>query len=72
MTQLASCFECGFDYSREDEICCPRCGEKKIFVAKIHDPNFDIMKDPFELFKSRVIGVSVVLVIFLAVLIVVK
>jgi hypothetical protein len=72
MKKMVSCFECGFDYFRDEEVPCPKCGEERIFVAKIHDPNFDIMKDPFELFKSRVIGVSVVLAIFLAVLIVTK
>ena len=72
MGDLVSCFECGFDYFREDEVPCPKCGEVKIFIPKIHDPNFDIMKNPFELFKTRAIGAAIVLVILVATLIYTK
>jgi hypothetical protein len=49
--KFVSCFECGFDYSDVKEERCPKCGEEKIFIPKIHDPNFDIMKDPMELLR---------------------
>jgi hypothetical protein len=69
---MVSCFQCGFDYVREDEAPCPKCGEEKIFIPKIHDPNFDIMKDPWELFKTRAIGASVILTLLIAALIYTK
>lgn len=72
MSDLVSCFECGFDYIREAAERCPKCGEVRIFIAKIHDPNFDIMKNPFELFKTRAIGAAIVLVILVATLIYTK
>jgi predicted ATP-dependent serine protease len=72
MAKLVSCFECGYDYPRESEEPCPKCGEIRIFEEKIHDPNFDIMKDPLELFKTRAIGAAIVLTLLIAALIYTK
>jgi hypothetical protein len=72
MEEIVSCFECGYDYLRENEEPCPKCGEVKIFIPKIHDPNFDIMKDPKELFKTRVIGAAIVFALLIAALVYTK
>jgi predicted nucleic acid-binding Zn-ribbon protein len=72
MEKFVSCFECGFDYSDVKEERCPKCGEEKIFIPKIHDPNFDIMKDPMELFKTRAIGAAIILGLLIAALIYTK
>lgn len=72
MEKYVSCFECGFDYFREDDVSCPKCGEVKIFIPKIHDPHFDNMKDPFELFKTRAIVAAIVLALLVATLIYIK
>jgi hypothetical protein len=64
MTQLSSCYECGFKYSRRQTRYCPRCGEEKIYTPSLHDPNYDIAKDPVALLKYRVIGITILLAVF--------
>jgi hypothetical protein len=54
MGKLVSCFECGYDYKVKEYSSCPRCGDVKIFDPALHDPNYDMMKDPVVLGKYRV------------------
>lgn len=54
MSKLVSCFQCGFDYVAKSADSCPKCGEIKIFVPALHDPNYDMMRDPVFLGKYRI------------------
>lgn len=62
--RLVSCFECGYKYDRKREARCFRCGEEKIFEPRLHDENYDIAKDPNALFKYRLIGIGITLLLF--------
>ena len=65
MPKLNSCYECGFKYERKSHAQCPRCGEEKIFIASLHDPNYDIAKDPSALFKYRLYGIAIVITLWI-------
>lgn len=44
---------------------CPSCGEVKIFEPALHDPNYDIAKDPVVLLKYRLIGIGFFLILLI-------
>ena len=64
----AICFECGFRYNKKDLNQCPKCGDERTFIAALHAADYDITKDPDALFKLRIYGVLVFLVLMIAIL----
>jgi uncharacterized protein (DUF983 family) len=68
MKKLDSCFECGFKYERKSAPRCPRCGEEKIFIPSLHDPNYDIAKDLSAHFRYRLYGIATVVTLWIFVL----